>query len=70
MLSIYYDKWEGYKGPNRNDPKTPKTLNSFIQNMTATESKHINSRPQVDYVYDRDKKVVDHILKFENLGED
>jgi hypothetical protein len=67
MVSIYYDKWEGYKGPNRNDPKT---LNSFIQNMTATESKHINSRPQVDYVYDRDKKVVDHILKFENLGED
>jgi hypothetical protein len=67
MVSIYYDKWEGYKGANRNDPKT---LNSFIQNMTATESKHINSRPQVDYVYDRDKKVVDHILKFENLGED
>jgi hypothetical protein len=67
MLSAYYDRWEGYTGPNGNDPKT---LNTFIQKMAAKESKRISSLPQVDYVYDQDKKVVDHILKFENLDED
>jgi hypothetical protein len=67
MVSIYYNKWQGYKGPNRNDPKT---MNSFIQNMTATESKNMmNSRRQVDYAYDGDKRV-DHILKFEHLSDD
>ena len=70
IISEYYCSSYGYKGPNPDDPDV---FNNWIDgNVTlVTQELHGHMLPQHYYVYDENGiKVVDHILRYENLAEE
>ena len=62
-ISEYYNNWGGYKG---NDSDSPSVMNKWIQAMIL-HPKGIRYLPQHMYVYDGHQKIVDDVLRFENL---
>lgn len=62
-VSIYYDRWVGYQGPEKENPKT---LNTFLAQW-FTRPPALFKLTQADYVYQNNKAVIDHVVRFENL---
>ena len=58
--------------PGRWKPETPESLNKFLMDRLRWEVKWTaHYLPQAEFVYDTTgKQVVDHVLRFENLGRD
>jgi len=71
VVSEYYSKWGGYYEVAGCD-NNPKVMNDWIQEKAKTYvSSNGHFLPQHYYVYNtKGEKVVDHILRFENLDED
>jgi len=67
-ISEYYCKYFGYKGKDINN-KTK--MNNWIRMKAKNHRKGNHMSPQYHYVYNKhDKKIVDHVLRFENLTEE
>lgn len=68
-VSEYYCPWSGYMGPTQNSPET---LNAWLQQKlsniwVAGGNLSISFLPHHEYVFDGDEKVIDHVLRYENL---
>lgn len=68
MLSLYNDRWCGYKKKDRLDPRV---MNAWIQSVLKSGGcSPVLANPQSEYVFDKGKKVIDHVLKYETLKKD
>jgi len=68
VLSEYYSKFGGYVGPNKENATV---LNQWVQKRLSVILRQAHFLPHYFYVFDkRDKQVIDHVLRYENLSEE
>ena len=67
-VSEYYCPWGGFNGPKENKDD-PQVMNAYLQERIPREI-DVHYLPQHYYVYNEGKRMVDHVLHFENLNSE
>lgn len=72
VVSEYFCRWGGYRG--KKNKNSAVTMNEYIQQKVRKSIQNHRGAhflPQHMYVYNKqEEKVVDHVLRFENLNDD